>query len=220
MHEKQHPLLCTVGLLLALAVGGQVARAGQIVYSWTGTVVEQSASFSDPWMIGPTGKPFNIAVTVDQAATDLFANIISGYAAFHYSSITYSIAGVPATSTSFGPPGSDAINFADNYQLPSGDFDSVGAGFAAQFDGVTLNVAAGFLAPAATFSLAPYVSPPPFFGTVTASAYDSWQSPGTPYNFQTNSGIKATSTLVPEPSTLALAALGFLALAAWRLRHR
>ena len=58
-----------------------------------------------------------------------------------------------------------------------------------------------------------------FFAYLNNGLQSSNEGGDDPWRVATNVGFRVAST-VPEPSSLALAALGFIALAAWRLRRR
>lgn len=195
--------------LLILLSCSAMAIAAQVTYSWTGIISPIEGSL-DPWNVGPTDEPYTIAVTVDESAPDSSASV--GLAHFDVLALEFSIAGVPITNVDFS---GSSLDFDDIFFLGTSDY--IGIKFLAELNGHTENFASSVLLPANTFSFLQSGEKPPVFGSVNTSLVFGHFL--LQYTSNTAIGVPVTSTLVPEPSTCALAAAALAALV-WVRRRR
>jgi hypothetical protein len=108
---------------------------------------KEFADPTDPWLLGVAGKPFQILVVVDQAATDVDPTVNSAQF-FNYNALTFAINGTPASSLS-NNPSFDYFGFTDNV---FGLLDQIVVGFTAQFNGFSTDLGAAVRLPLTTFA--------------------------------------------------------------------
>ncbi len=203
-----------VGLALLLTSLASSLPAETIRYRWSGEIRQAPGAASDPWDVGPAGKPFTVTAFLDRDAPDEYDLI--EYAHFTADpSITFSLDGTPVTL--IPPDHGLAVTFLDD--LASRGTDMVVIHFDAEFNGAVEPLEPVAFVPDSTFTLSLEREPPPLFGAVTfprdgrSTVQDS--------NYQTwiLAGTRVTSVIIPEPCSLALlgaAVVGLLALARTR----
>jgi hypothetical protein len=203
--------------VLAIAFVGCTidVRAAQIEYSWSGMIKRSNlADPTDPWVLGVAGKPFQISVVVDQAATDVDPTVNSAQF-FNYNAITFAINGTPASSLS-NNPSFDYFGFTDNV---FGLLDQIVVGFTAQFNGFSTDLGAAVRLPLTTFAFSLPADSPPLFGTTTTEELAGFHHGDNLYYGESDKGILVTSKLVPEPRDAVLITLAFI-MWTWRIPQR
>ena len=201
-----------LSVLLVLLAVGQVHAGIVLEYSWTGIVEKYPSASADPWGVG-SGKPFEISVYVDQAATDYSGSQVD-IATFPVLSAEFSLDGTPGTVTP------SPIQFWDQ---PFFAHDIILVDFGLAFGGVVEPMIACTALPPPTFSFTELLESPPFFGTAMTDLRSISHFGSGNYQIVTPAQTVVTSRVIPEPSTLAIwSLLGALSITVgwWRRRRK
>jgi hypothetical protein len=200
--------LCALVVFAGLSVE---VRAAHVAYSWTGTIVDSVPGTFDPWNVGFGGESFSLAIMVDQLAIDRTSSI--QIASFDILALEFAKNGAPASTVAFD---SSRIIFDDG--AFGGAVDAIKVSFFAEFNGHTDHLSSTIVLPANTFGFLLIGAAPPLFDSAIAPSGAQSQGSGSLFAMIVGAGIEATSIVVPEPSTYALAAIGVIGLLAFRRR--
>lgn len=201
------------GLALLLTTLAASLRAETIRYSWSGEVRQTPGAASDPWDVGPSGKPFTVAAFLDRDAADESDSIDRA----HFTAdplITFSLDGTPATVIE--PDYGFSVTFMDDHlsQPPPPDFDLVRIHVDVEFNGAVEPLVPVAFVSDSTFTFSLEREPPPLFGTVTFPRNGRSSVDGSNYTTWVLAGTVATGVIIPEPCSLALLGMGAMGLLA------
>ena len=145
---------------LLLGAVGRAGVAGSIVYSWEGTIAPQYKD-SDVWELGDAGKPFFLAISVDESAVDWDTAV--DQTSFEPSNVVFLIDGAPLTSL--------GIEFGADFAIggislsESASRDKIGISLLEpEFNGWSVEfLSVNIRLPASTFTFTNDIEAPPLF---------------------------------------------------------
>lgn len=173
-------------IYLSLCAVSSVLQAGQITYSWEGTVIPVAAG-DDPWSLGAAPLDFWVSVSVDASAADL-DTLNQDIAVFDAADVHFTIEGMPIAPVSLG-----TLIFEDGEAVPD---DRIDYGGRFEKDGIPIEVGFSASLDSEVFGFTRLAASPPRFGT----AFNAERIGRVSGPYQTLVEIGTVVNAAPEPS--------------------